>query len=250
MNSSFSEMVGELRFEPNVDFPSKSIIGYIKRIDEVNLKEQFKTIKNQKSVAKICSSSDRKLKYPISPRFITVLDAFSLLVTDSQTKHLLQLTLDTGEFVRSTNLGGQFKSPDGVCVNPKTGHIYVSDSELKIIFKLDSELNLVKKFGGKELKWPRGLTYDYDAHCSSDDTSPNRLYVCDYSNQKVAIFNEHDQLRDFLEISVMDEHVPCFSKTVIDNEYPVDSNEPNVNLDDEVKFCPLNVMVNKKCRYF
>ena len=79
--------------------------------------------------------------------------------------------------------------------------------------------------------------------------SPNRLYVCDYSNHKVAIFNEHDQLRDFLEISVMDEHVPSFNKTVIENEYPVDTSEPNVNLDDPAKFCPLNVLVTKKCKF-
>jgi hypothetical protein len=249
INSTFSDMVGELRFEPNHEFPSRSIIGYIKRIEEINLKEQFRTIKNQKNVSKI-TSTDGKHKYPISPRFLCILDAFNLLVTDSQSKNLLQLSLETGEYIRSTNLNGQFKSPDGVCVNPSTGDIYVSDSEIKVIFKLDSELNLIKKFAGKDLKWPRGLTYDFDVHCSSDDMSPNRLYVCDYSNQKVAIFNEHDQLRDFLEISVMDEHVPCFNKTVIENEYPIDNSEPNVNLDDAVKFCPLNVLVNKKCKKF
>lgn len=244
LNESFNDMIGELKFFPNIDMPSKSIIGNLKHVKQINLKEQFKTIKSQQQISKLLSIEGSSQKFPISPRFLCIPDPYYLFVTDSQTKHLLQLTLETGDFVRSTNLNGQFRNPDGICVNPKTGHIYISDADLKIIFKLDSKFNLLKKFGQKDLKWPRGLAYDADPN----DSNPNRLYVCDYSNQKISIYNEHDQLRDCIVISFIDELIPKFNKNHSDHSsslYPDQKNE----LDDEFKFCPLNIFLTKKYIY-
>ena len=38
----------------------------------------------------------------------------------------------------------------------------MTDAEQSSVFKLDSNLNFVKKFGQKELKWPRGIICDSD----------------------------------------------------------------------------------------
>ena len=232
-SSTLSEMIGELRFDPNPETPGRSLIGKLKKLREVNLVEQFKTIKLESQINKCCSIHGSSQLMPISPRYLCVADHFNLFFTDSQTKQLIQLKLDTGDFVRSTSLSGLLKNPDGICVNKRTGHIYVSDHELKIILKIDTQLNLVKKFGNGELKWPRGMCYDSEA--GRDDSNPNCLYVCDYSNQRISIFNDHDQLRDYLTIPLngnevhghvnyrekLDETHKKFDKALIDEEYKV-----------------------------
>jgi len=120
------------------------------------------------------------------------------------------------------------RNPDGVCINPKTGHLYITDSELNQIIKLDSSLNILKRFGSKDLKWPRGIAYD-----TSEMNIVNKLYVCDYSNGRIAIYNEHDQLRDCLIISLND---PVCASKYADNE-------------NEIKFCPLNISITKSNIY-
>lgn len=228
LNKNLSEMINEIKFTPNIDMPSASVIGTLKAIKEINLLEQFKTIKTQTFINKIQSIPDSSQRMPITPRYVCIPDKFNLIFTDSQTKQIIQLTLDTGDFVRSTNLNGVLKNPDGICLQPKTGHLYVSDSELNVVFKLDSGFNVLKKFGQRDLKWPRGLFYD------SDDTdTPNRLYVCDYSNSRVAIYNEHEQLRD------------CLSIFLNKNQTNIKINE----IEDEIKFCPFNVNVTKTFIY-
>ena len=50
----------------------------------------------------------------------------------------------------------------------------VGDTDLNAVFKFDSQFALVKKFGHKELKWPRGITYDRDL---DGDHAANKLYA-------------------------------------------------------------------------
>lgn len=157
INKSISEVISELRFEPNADFSSAAdLIGNLKEVNEPNLKELFKTVKSHAQITRMSTLPGSPQPMPISPRYMCAADPSTMLFTDSQTKQLVHVKLDTGELVRSTNLAGQLKNPDGVCVNPVTGSIYVSDSELKILFKLDYQFNVVKKFGYRDLKWPRG----------------------------------------------------------------------------------------------
>lgn len=243
---SFNDMVGELRFEPNVDLPEKSLVGNLKQINDLNLKEQFKTIKSQSYITKIRSLPSTNQQMPITPRYLCVGDPYNLFFTDSQTKQLIQLRLDTGDFVRSTNLNGKLRNPDGICVNPKAGHLFVGDSETKCIFKLDFEFNILKKFGLKDLKWPKGLFYDYESNSSNEAKNPNCLYACDYSGQRVAIYNEHEQLRDYLTISISDEPAIGIKASSAENQI-----EPKqvIYSDEEYKFCPLNVKVTKSLIY-
>lgn len=47
INRSMSEMISELKFEPNIDFPSASaIIGELMEVKDANLKEHFKAVKS------------------------------------------------------------------------------------------------------------------------------------------------------------------------------------------------------------
>ena len=59
--------------------------------------------------------------------------------------------------------------------------------------------------------------------------SPNRLYVCDYSNSRIAIYNDHEQFRDDLTIPLNDTH-----------EITKHSESESIT-----KFCPLNVYLTK-----
>jgi hypothetical protein len=249
MNDTFSDMLDDLQFNPNVDLPGKSLIGSIKRVKHTSLKESLnKDIKSYSHVNRVNSITS---SHPISPRYMCLIDRFNLLFTDSQTKHLIQLDVDTNDFVRSTNLNGQLRNPDGICINPITGHIYVSDGELKVIFKLDSKFNLIKKFGQRDLKWPRGMFYDSDE--LDDINHPNRLYVCDYSNQCIVIFNSNEQLRDCLTLTPDDKILPNFSKRNSVNlsnlNLHVWNHTQHLPNDEENKFCPLNVLVTKSNIY-
>ena len=246
LNVSINEMIGELRFDPNIDLPDKSIIGKLKKVREINLVDIFKNIKLDSQINRIASIAGSSQLMPISPRYLAITDPTSLCFTDSQTKQLIMLKLDTGDFVRSSSQGGQFKNPDGICVNPKTGHVYVSDNEQKVIFKLDSQLTLIKKFGSKELKWPRGMFYD--AESGKEESNPNCLYVCDYSNQRIAIFNGHDQLRDYLTIP-MNSNDPVNGKEKGRGKENYKKYEKQILIDEEIKFCPLNVVVTKNHIY-
>jgi DNA-binding beta-propeller fold protein YncE len=112
-----------------------------------------------------------------------------------------------------------FNEKIGICVNRNTGSIYVSDSEYNAVFKFDSNHQNVTKIGTKHLKWPRSLTYDSSFN---NDINSRRLYVCDYSNQSVMIFNEHDQLSDIIKISVSCQNSKSpFSENDSDNFYPM-----------------------------
>lgn len=223
VNKTINEMINEIKFSPNSETPDQSIIGALKTVNEINFVEQFKVIKKQTFISKIKSVPNQQM--PITPKFICIADQFNLFFTDSQSKQLVQLSLDSGDFIRATNINGVLRNPDGICIQHRTGHIYISDSELNVVFKLDSQFNVIKKFGQKDLKWPRGLAFDSD-----DSDTPNRLYVCDYSNSRVAVYNEHEQLRDCLTVAINDSY-----------KY--------ADIDNEVKFCPFNITIAKSNIY-
>jgi DNA-binding beta-propeller fold protein YncE len=244
VNYSISEMIDELRFDPNIDLPGKSLIGKLRKVKDVNLMEMFKTISLESQINKVTSLRSSQLM-PISPRFLCIPDANNLYFTDSQTKQLIHLKLDTGDFMRATNLNGMLKNPDGLCVNSKTGHIYLGDNEQKVIFKLDSSFNVVKKISTKEVKWPRGMCYDSD----NDDTKGlNCLYVCDYSSQRVAIFNSNDQLRDFMTIPPSNEY-KVTKKNYEKQDQTHKKYDNQLVFEEETKFCPLNIVINKNFIY-
>lgn len=248
LNYSINEMISELKFDPNPDLPEVSLVGNLKLVSDINLKEQFKSIKSQMFISRMFTMNGSNQPMPISPRYMTIADPYNLFFTDSQTKKLVHCKLDTGDVVRSTNLNGMLKNPDGICVNPIAAVIYVTDSETRQIFKLDYQFNVLKTFGYKDLKWPRGIYYDYESVYPNNTSilNPNRLYVCDPSNQFIAIYNDHEQLRDYLTISISDEPLPSYGKAITTQTFHTAGDKFRQNtIDEEVKFCPLNVFVNK-----
>ncbi len=128
------------------------------------------------------------------------------------------------------------KNPEGICSNKNGSSIYVTDAELSTVYKLDSQLNLVKKFGQKDLKWPRGIAYDPFDGLPSGRPILNHIYVCDFVNQRIAIYNEHEQLRDSIVINLDD-----------DSEDKVNKKQHTV--EEENRFCPLNVALTKSYLY-
>ena len=155
LNRTLHEMTGELKFSPNPDLPSSALVGSLKTIKEVNLVDLFKNVKAQTSVNKIKSIPNSSQLMPITPKYVCLLDQYNYLFTDSQQKQIVQLSLDSADFVKSSHEDHSIiRNPDGICIDRK-GHIFITDSELNLIFKLDSDFHLIKKFGSKDLKWPR-----------------------------------------------------------------------------------------------
>lgn len=79
------------------------------------------------------------------------------------------------------------------------------------------------------MKWPRGLYYDNEA------TNPNKLYVCDYLNQRIAVYNDKDQFRDEIVLNNADRLVPNFNTK--------SPSFDSADLEDEVRFCPLSLKI-------
>ena len=155
LNRTLNDMTNELKFSPNPDMPKSSIIGSLKSIKEINLVEMFKNIKAQSSISKIKCIPNSNQLMPITPKYLCIMDQYNYLFTDSQQKQIVQLSLDSADFIKSSHVDHQIiKNPDGICIDRK-GHIFITDSELNLIFKLDLDFNLIKKFGSKDLKWPR-----------------------------------------------------------------------------------------------
>lgn len=227
LNRSVSGYIEEINFYPNIEPIDQEIIGSLKTIKEIGLEDQFKSIKNQFEINSVQSLAKSNKKMPFSPRALCVLDTNNLLFTDSHTKQLTQLTLETGDYVRSTSLNGALKTPDGVCINHKKGVIYLVESDSGSIFKLDKAFNVLKKFGSN-LKWPRGICYDSDAH------NGHSLYVCDYLNQRVVIYNDQEQVRGELLLTSAGKLVPSYNTSKFNS----------VEIEDEFRFSPMNIAVS------
>jgi hypothetical protein len=87
-------------------------------------------------------------------------------------------------------------SSPGSALNMEKNCIYVSNRSGHCVYMLDIDLNMIKSFGseGKDknsFKYPHGI-------CFNDDY----LYVCDYSNFRIQIFNSDLEYGDSIKLSV------------------------------------------------
>ncbi len=147
LNESVSGYIDSIKFYPNIESVNESLIGTLTAVTKVNLEEQFKAVRTQWEITSLASVKNEYKKMPISPRNMCELGEQSMLFTDNHTKQIIQLKLETGDYVQSTNLKGALKSPDGICINHKKGLIYVADSDLGVVFKLDLNFNIIRQFG-------------------------------------------------------------------------------------------------------
>lgn len=147
LNGSVSNYIDGIKFYPNIEPFTDAVVGNLKTIKHIEQEEQFKSVKSQREISSVRMAPDSKKRMPMSPQYLTILDEFNILFTDSYSKRLTQITLETGDYVQSTSLNGALKNPSGLCVNQKNGFIYVVDLELPSIFKLDRNFNILKQFG-------------------------------------------------------------------------------------------------------
>ena len=147
INNFVSNCIEEVKFYPNIEPFNEEVVGHLKTIKHIEQEEQFKCVKKQIEKSSIKSTSGSNKRMPISPQYLTVLDNFNMLFTDSHSRRLTQITLETGDFVQSTNLNEALRNPSGLCVNHKKDLIYVVDLEQSCIFKLDRNFNVLKQFG-------------------------------------------------------------------------------------------------------
>lgn len=83
--------------------------------------------------------------------------------------------LDVWEFVYSKH----FIAPTGIAIGPE-GKIFVSDSELKIVYVLDRNGNAIGKIGEDILKRPHGIAWD---------ANQKLLYVADTQDHNLKVFD-------------------------------------------------------------
>lgn len=147
LNQSMNGIIDEIKFYPSIEPLRLKLIGTLKSVDEINLEEQFKVLTSKREIDGIKSIYKSSKKVPISPHCVYIMNSNNLLFTDLHSKQLVQLNLETSDYVRSTNLDGKLKNPDGICMNHKNGFIYISDSDQGIVFKLDTNFNIIKQLG-------------------------------------------------------------------------------------------------------
>lgn len=91
-------------------------------------------------------------------------------------------------------------------------------------------MNLSLYIGKRDLRLPRGIFYDENSQ------NGNCLYVCDQMNERVAIFNDQEQLRGELVLAPADKLITSYN-TESRGRYD------SVEIEDEFKFSPVNVTV-------
>ena len=108
--------------------------------------------------------------------YVTDIGKKAVFVFDFKNKQF-----DTWEFADEFE---KFASPIGIAVNGQ-GHVFVSDSVLGYVAQLDSEGNLIAKWGEKILQRPTGLAYDPIA---------KNLFVSDSGQHQIFVFNADGEL--------------------------------------------------------
>ena len=106
-----------------------------------------------------------------------------LLLTDYMRHELHLLDLD-GNILKSFNPNNVLKYPGGICVldDPNEEKIFVGDFEKHKIFVFNSNFDLKFQFGDQNLEYPDYMQID-------NEFDKSRLYVSDYSNNEITIWN-------------------------------------------------------------
>jgi hypothetical protein len=148
INKTITNYLNELKFDVNNELPDEEIIGFLNKIKLNN------TINNELNLEKFKSAEVYNSFYqniPITPRYLAINKDF-IYLTDSFSKSILKLC--DGKFEKSL-FQNKFKSPEGICFN-EFDEMFITDYESNLVYKFDKNMNLVKSFGAKILKYPRG----------------------------------------------------------------------------------------------
>ena len=147
--------------------------------DRLNSRVQvFST--DMKFIRTFGSKGDKEGEFDM-PQMLTF-DRAGLLYISDYGNSRVQVVTKQGEFVRSIcgRLGGghSLGQPTGVCIVDDR-YLFVSDYAHKVVFVLDKDSGeYVSSFGRSEFEYPCSIAIDSDGF----------VYVCDFSNAKVAVF--------------------------------------------------------------
>jgi sugar lactone lactonase YvrE len=140
------------------------------------------------------NSNERVLGTPMS---CCLDDEGCLYVSDTTYHRIMVFNQYTGEALRTISsqgsLDGFINKPYGICIDQKQGHVYVADHHNHRIqvFNKDSGI-FIKTIGyyGTTPGMSPGQFNEPISVAIDFDSTPNKLYVCDYLNNRVQIFNK------------------------------------------------------------
>jgi len=105
--------------------------------------------------------------------------------------------------IKKVNLGLSF----GCTIN-KTGDIYVTDCKNNCIYKMDVELNMVKKEGSHG-------SGDFQFHSPLSICFENNfLYICDRLNERIQILNDNLEFVDKIKLQFEPKSIKIIDKTI------------------------------------
>ncbi|KAI6649867.1 PEP-CTERM sorting domain-containing protein [Oopsacas minuta] len=131
-----------------------------------------------------------------------------VFVTDQAEESLVKFSL-AGQFLKETgsrgNTEGRFTGISGLC--HEAGLIYVCDSNVQRIQIFDSNLNLIKEFGYRELKLPKDITVFSD-----------RIYILSRDNNSIHCYNRDCTLQNIIQLTGQDQPMTAANFFTIDKK--------------------------------
>lgn len=123
----------------------------------------------------------------IQPQQISSDNNGRIYVADTGRQSIFVFDEKMGEFLiwNESNLNIPFRSPVGV--TQADNSIWVTDSELSLIYQFSYDGELVKSFGKGVVERPTGITHD---------PGTNRLFVSDTAESNIKVFNTKGELID------------------------------------------------------
>ena len=132
----------------------------------------------------------------VNPFEVIVLPSNRLIFADTINKCFTILNQNFNLIKKIDRINDERFDPTGVALNQKEGKIYISDHHNHQVLMTDLELNFIKSIGSRgngdnEFKYPRGMCFKKDF-----------LYVCDYLNSRIQIFNKDLEYYKSLKVDI------------------------------------------------
>ena len=128
----------------------------------------------------------------VRPQQVTTDNLGRVYVTDPGLQSIFVFDEVAGEMVvwNERNLDISLPSPIGLVLAQES--VWVTDSELGLVYQLSANGELIKRFGQNELERPTGISYD---------ATGERLFVSDTAAGSIKIFNLQGELIDTWGVS-------------------------------------------------
>jgi hypothetical protein len=130
----------------------------------------------------------------VSPRDILVLPEDRILCSNQQDSCLTMYDEKLKLIKRIDRINGDTFTPYGIALDEKNDHLFVVDQSKDQIIMTDLEFKKIKSVGGRgssdyQFNFPYAICYN-----------KNKLYTCDYGNQRIQIFKKDLQFVQSLKV--------------------------------------------------